>query len=319
MSGPAVLAHVVRSGFVESVHHGHAVVVDPSGAVVVSLGDPGAPVFPRSSLKPLFAVGMLRAGLDLTAAADRHLLALAAASHSGEGYHLDGVRRLLARAGLTEAALRNAADLPLDPVERARWQTFERPATALAHNCSGKHAALLATCVANGWDTASYLDPGHPVADVLDGAVADLTGEEPSAVGTDGCGTPVHAVSLSGLARAFGRVAAARVGPEADVADAYRRHPEWVAGTGRYALEMARAVPGAVVKDGAEAVCAVGLPDGSAVAVKVLDGAERALRPVLAALLRPLGAGSPALDAFARVPVLGGGERVGDVEVPAAG
>ena len=204
-----LLAHVVRSGFVEGAHHGCAVALDPDGTVVAAVGDVHAPIFPRSSSKPMQAVAMLRAGLRL----DGHLLALAASSHSGERYHLDGVTRLLAGAGLAVDALRNAPDLPLDPQERLEWQVAGRPASALGQNCSGKHAAMLATCAVNGWSTDDYLDPGHPLQKAVAGTLADLAGEPVAGTGVDGCGAPVLAISTAGLARAFGTLATAAAAP----------------------------------------------------------------------------------------------------------
>jgi L-asparaginase II len=312
-----LLARVVRSGFVEGEHHGCAVALDASGEVVAAVGDVTAPMFPRSSNKPMQAVGMLRSGLAL----DGHLLALAASSHSGERYHLDGVSRVLAAAGLTVDALRNTPDLPLDDAERLAWQLRGQAPSAHAQNCSGKHAAMLATCVVNGWPTETYLDPAHPLQVALAATVADLAGEPVAATGVDGCGAPVLAISTLGLARAFARVATAAPGtPEGRVAAAVRTHPEWLGGTARDVTAVVRAVPGLIAKDGAEAVYAVALPDGRAVALKVADGADRARLPVLVALLRRLGAGDgddadgAALEALGHVPVLGHGHEVGVVE-----
>jgi L-asparaginase II len=311
-----VVARVVRSGFVESVHHGIAVAVDADGDVVAAAGDWQAPVFPRSSAKPLQAVAMLRAGLEL----DGHLLALACASHSGERYHLDGVRRMLAAAALTEQDLQNTPDLPLDADERSAWQHRGRPASALAQNCSGKHAAMLATCRANGWDTASYLLTSHPLQRAVTETVADLAGEPVAAMGVDGCGAPVHAVSPLGLAVAFARIAAARPHTaEGRVAAAVRIHPEWLGGTGRDVTRLVRGIPGLVAKDGAEGVYAAAMPDGRAVALKIADGGERPRAAVLAALLHRLGVEAPVLDEFAEVPVLGHGVPVGRVEVTGLG
>ncbi|MFN0281412.1 MAG: asparaginase [Kineosporiaceae bacterium] len=320
----ALLARVVRSGFVEGEHHGTAVALDADGSVAAAVGDVDAPIFPRSANKPLQAVAMLRAGLDL----DGHLLALAASSHSGERFHLDGVSRLLAAAGLTVDALRNTVSLPLDDDERLAWLRAGRPPSSHAQNCSGKHAAMLVTCVENGWPLDSYLSPGHPLQAVVAQTVADLAGEPVAAAGVDGCGAPVLAISTVGLARAFARIArAAGRAPEGRVADAVRRHPEWLGGTGRDVTTLLRAVPGLVAKEGAEAVYAAALPDGRAAAVKVADGGDRARVPVLVALLRRLGVDVPgsdvpgvdpdALDALADVPVLGHGEKVGSVEVVA--
>jgi L-asparaginase II len=308
----ALLARVVRSGFVEGEHHGTAVALAADGSVVAAAGDVTAPIFPRSSNKPLQAVAMLRAGLRL----DGHLLALAASSHSGERYHLDGVRRILQPAGLDVDALRNTASLPLDDLERIGWLRAGRPPSSHAQNCSGKHAAMLATCVENGWPLAGYLAPDHPLQARIAATVAELAAEPVAAVGVDGCGAPVLAISTGGLARAFGRLATAAADTaEGRVAAAVRTHPEWLGGTGRDVTELVRALPGLVAKDGAEAVYAAALPDGRSAAVKVADGGDRARLPVLVALLRRLGADAPGLDALADVAVLGHRERVGAVEV----
>jgi L-asparaginase II len=306
-----VIARVVRSGFVESTHYGTAVAVDADGDVVAAAGAPVAPIFPRSSSKPLQAVAMLRAGLPL----DGALLALSAASHSGERFHQDGARRILSGAGLDPTHLQNPPDLPYGEDERGEWVRLGREPSVLAHNCSGKHAAMLATCVENGWSTATYLHPDHPLQQLVAETVADLAGEPVAAVGVDGCGAPVHAISVLGLAAAFARIATAPpTSAEGRVAQALRRHPEWLGGTGRDVTALLRGVPGIIAKDGAEAVCAAALPDGRAVALKIADGGLRARPVVLAALLRRLGVGAPVLDEFALVPVLGGGRPVGVVE-----
>jgi L-asparaginase II len=308
--GHDVLARVVRSGFVESVHQGSAVALDASGATVVALGEPGAPVFPRSSAKPLQAVAMLRLGLRL----DGPLLALAAASHSGERFHLDGVRRILTAAGLKPSDLQNSSDYPLDDDERSSWLCAGRAPSALAQNCSGKHAAMLATCVENGWPTLSYRDPDHPLQVIISETIAELAGERVAATGVDGCGAPLFACSLTGLARAFARLATARRGaPEQRVAAAIRTYPEWLGGTGRDVTALLRAFPGIIAKDGAEAVYAAALPDGRAAALKIADGGQRARPVVMAALLHKLGETAELLDEMAAPPVLGRGEPVGRI------
>jgi L-asparaginase II len=305
-----VLAHVVRSGFVESVHHGSVVAVDAAGTVLLSVGDVTGPTFPRSSNKPLQALAMVRAGLDL----DGELLALASASHSGEPFHLDGVLRILDAAGLKEDDLQNTPDLPYDEAERRSWIADGRSASSLAQNCSGKHAAMLATCVANGWDLATYRDPAHPLQQRMSETLAELAGEPVAATGVDGCGAPVMAISLTGLARAFGRLASAAEGTEeARVARAINAHPEWLGGTGRDVTSLIRGLPGAVAKDGAESVYALGLPDGRGVALKIADGAQRARPVVLAAALARLGVEADVLAELAHAPVLGHGEPVGAV------
>lgn len=305
----AVVAHVVRSGYVEGEHHGSAIALDAAGVVAVSVGSPDRPVFPRSCGKPLQAVAMLRAGLEL----EPQLLALAASSHSGERYHRDGVRRILARGGLDETALQVPPAEPLDEQEALLSRASGAGPDRLAHNCSGKHAAMLLTCLENGWPLDSYRSPTHPLQQQIADTMADLASERPSATGVDGCGAPVFAVSLTGLARAFGRIALARTGPEHLLAEAIRRHPEWLGGTGREVTGLIRDVPGAIAKDGFEGVFAAALPDGRSCAVKIADGAARARGVVLAALLTRLGVDADALTSLAGEPLLGGGQPVGRV------
>ena len=305
------VARVVRNGVVESVHHGHVVGLDAGGGAAVVAGDPRVTFFPRSSLKPVQAAAMLRAGLDLSG----ELLALAAASHSGEPPHLDGVHRILGGAALAESDLQNTPDRPLDPDEAARWRAAGRAPTALAQNCSGKHAAMLATCRAAGWDTAGYLDPAHPLQRAIRAGVEELTGVPVAHTAVDGCGAPLFSTTPAGLARAVARIATASEGTaEGRMAAAMRAHPWWVAGTGRDVVRFAAAVPGLIAKDGAEGVFVAALPDGRTVVVKILDGAPRPLAPVVAAVLRALGVDGPALDAAGDTPVLGHGVPVGRIE-----
>lgn len=317
LGGAPVLATVTRSGFVESVHHGMVVVTEPDGSVAFGLGPHDAPVFPRSANKPMQAVAMLRSGLLL----EGELLALASSSHSGEGFHLDGVRRILALAdeGLTEDDLRNTPDDPMDEVAARAWWAAGRGPTPITQNCSGKHAAMLLTCIAAGWDTTTYLDPDHRLQRAVTSTIEDLAEEEVAAVGVDGCGAPVMAVSLTGVARAFGTMAAAAGHtPQGRVADAMREHPRWLGGTRRDVSDLIEAVPGLIAKDGAESVYAVGLPDGRGLAVKITDGGQRARAVVTVAALRAMGVraageGDP-LQRLADSPVLGHGARVGAVE-----
>ncbi|WP_020669444.1 asparaginase [Amycolatopsis nigrescens] len=315
MSNP-VLVEVVRSGFVESVHRGAVLALGPDGEVRFSAGDITSPVFPRSSNKPLQALGMLRAGLDLEDGAD---LAIACASHSGERTHVQRVLDLLARHDVPESALHCPPDLPLhEPSRVAMLRAGEGPRRA-AMNCSGKHAAMLATCVQAGWPIGGYADPGHKLQLLLAETVAEYTGEPIAHTGVDGCGAPLFAFSLTGLARAFACLVTRRDGPEQRVADAMRAHPWLVAGTGREDTQLMGAVPGLLAKGGAEGVHAVALPDGGAIALKIDDGAPRARGPLLVAVLRALDAlpDDPAALADLSAPVLGAGQPVGELRVPA--
>jgi L-asparaginase II len=307
-----LVAEVWRSEFLESVHHGSVVALDAGGAVSFAVGEPDVLMFPRSSNKPLQAVAMLRSGLEL----DGELLALACASHSGEPFHLDGVRRILAGAGRSERDLQCTDGLPIGEQALRRHLAAGGTAAPLYMNCSGKHAAMIATCVRNGWPVETYRDPGHPLQLTIRDTVEELAGERVGAVGVDGCGAPLFALTLTGLARAFGRLA--KAGPDAGgaehrVAAAMRAYPEWVGGTGRDVTRLMRAVPGAVAKDGAEGVYAVGLPTGAAVALKIADGSGRARPVVAAAALARLGVPAERLRELATAPVLGHGEPVGAV------
>jgi L-asparaginase II len=299
-----LLARVVRGGVVESVHLGHAVAL---GALAV--GDPDTVLFARSSLKPLQAVAMLRAGLDL----DGTELALACASHSGEPAHLDGVRAILAGAGLTEADLRNTPTLPWDADAAYDWRAAGGGPASIAQNCSGKHAAMLATCVAAGWDTATYLDRDHPLQRRIRATIGELTGDgDPRHATVDGCGAPLFSCTLAGLARAFAAIATAPAGTaEHRVAAAMSAYPWYVAGTGRDSVALVEALPGLVAKEGAEGVFAAALPDGRAFALKILDGSPRPVPAIAVGLLHALGV--PVADELGRVPVLGHGEPVGEV------
>jgi L-asparaginase II len=305
-----VVAEVVRSGFTESRHRGAVAGLAADGTQVISAGQTAVPFFPRSANKPLQATGMLRCGLDL----DGELLALASASHSGEDFHVDGVRKILSGAGLTEADLRCPPSWPLDPPTMRRLMASGEEMSRIRMNCSGKHSAMLATCVRNGWDPAGYLAPGHPLQQALRRTVEDLAGEPVTATGVDGCGAPLFALTLGGLARAFRELVIAAPGsPERRVADAMRAYPEWTSGTIRDERLLMDAVPGLLIKGGAEGVDAFALADGRAGVVKIDDGAHRGRTPVTVATLRLLGAAVP--DELATIPVIGGEAEVGVIRV----
>ncbi|HET6562203.1 MAG TPA: asparaginase [Marmoricola sp.] len=315
MSRPVVVAEIVRSGFVEGHHYGSVVALDHTGAVDWSVGVVGAPVLPRSCNKPLQALGMVRAGLDLPP----DLLALACASHSGEPFHIDGVRRILASVGLSEDALQTPPDYPLDDEAREDVVRAGGSRESILMNCSGKHAGMLATCVTNGWPVDSYLSPEHPLQQAIAETFAELTGEPVTTVAVDGCGAPLLATSLIGLARAFRTLAVATDGPERRVADAIRAHPAYVSGTRRDELALLTAIPGAIGKAGAESCYAVALPDGRAFALKTDDGAAR-VRPVLMAealrrsgVLDLEGVDADAVRRTGGHVLLGGGEPVGEI------
>ncbi|WP_331500492.1 asparaginase [Nocardioides sp.] len=323
--GPPVnavpVAEIVRNGFVEGHHYGSVVALAADGTVEWSVGDIDVPMLPRSCNKPVQALGMVRVGLDLPS----ELLALACASHSGEPFHIDGVRRILAGAGLTEADLQTPPDYPLDDDAREALIREDGERAPVLMNCSGKHAAMLATCVANGWPTDTYREPDHPLQQAIAATFADLTGEPIAVTAVDGCGAPLFSASLVGLAQAFRRLTLGETDSgDADldaarVADAIRAHPAYVSGTTRDERALLTAIPGAIGKAGAEGCYAVALRDGRAFALKTDDGAAR-VRPVLMAealrrsgVLDDEGVDSEAVRRTGVVELLGGGRPVGEI------
>ncbi|WP_090037326.1 MULTISPECIES: asparaginase [unclassified Leifsonia] len=326
-SGPAVfgveeaveLAAVERSGFVESRHSGSAVVLGPDGAVVRSLGAPERPVFPRSSMKPFQAVAVMGAGVPLEGAS----AVLATASHAGTPAHLSVVRTLLAQAQLTEDALRCPPDWPLDTAARDELVRAGEHKHPVYMNCSGKHAAMLWACRINGWPTESYLDPQHPLQQHIRDTVERLTGEKVVATGIDGCGAPVHAMSLLALARGIQRIATASTGSPfalfrnaAILTNAVLADGWAIDGPGRANTVVIDEL-GVFAKGGAEGVMVMTAPDGTTVTLKMLDGSPRAASIVALRLLADAGALThedvdrvvPGLD----LAVLGRGAPVGAI------
>ena len=315
MSAPVVVAEIVRSGFVEGHHYGSVVALDAAGGVEWAVGLVDEQVLPRSCNKPIQALAMVRAGLSLPP----ELLALACASHSGETFHLEGVRRILTGAGLDESALQTPIDYPLDDTAREAVIRDGGAKNSIQMNCSGKHAAMLATCVLNGWSIDDYLDVAHPLQVAIAETFAELTGEPVDVVAIDGCGAPLLSTSLIGLARAFRSLALATSGPSFEIADAIRRHPAYVSGTTRDELALLTAIPGSIGKAGAESCYAVALADGRAFALKTDDGAPR-VRPVLMAaalersgVLTLEGVDAHAVRRTGELTLLGGGQPVGEI------
>jgi L-asparaginase II len=305
-----VLAEIVRSGFVEGRHRGRLVLLAADGSVQLAVGDVRAPILPRSSNKPMQAVGLLDAGLEVS----KQELALAAASHAGETFHVDAVRKILADAGLDESALQTPPSLPLDDQARLAHQCAGLAPQPIYSDCSGKHAAMLAVSVRNGWDLDDYLEPTHPAQIAVRAAVERLAGEKVRHEAVDGCGAPLLGLSLLGLATALRACITAAPGTNPrKVADAMRAHPEYVAGTRQVDTRVMRAVGGLIAKTGAEAVHAAALPDGRALAFKISDGSKRAKPAVLAEALRRLGVRSDPLDRLGTVPLYGGGAIVGGI------
>lgn len=302
----ALLAEVVRSGYVEGTHYGSVIALRSDGSVALALGSMDRPIFPRSSNKPLQVTGLLAAGWTGTP----EQIAIACSSHDGEPAHLEVVRSILGDLELQTP--------PQRPISERAWLDIVRAGggpTPLTMTCSGKHAAMLRTAAVNGWSTHDYLDVAHPMQRACLSSVEQLAGEHVAHVAVDGCGAPQHGLTLPALARAYGRLV---TGPTTVVADAMRAHPWLVGGTGRDVTRLMEGIPGLVAKDGWEGVYAVALPDGAAVALKISDGAERARTPVLVAALRALGVQAPVLEELSTTPVHGGLHVVGEVRVAGA-
>lgn len=287
MFNDAVLAEYVRDGVVESEHRGFLAALNADGSIAKTLGDINTKIFPRSTVKCAQASAMVRNGLEL----EPRLLALAQSSHSGADMHMDGAREILASVGLDESALQCATDRPLGEAERRAWG--DKPPTQIAMNCSGKHAAMLATCVKNSWPIESYLEQSHPLQIAIKNELENLAGEKITLTSTDGCGAPLFLISVIGLARAIREITISTDPIHQSVMQAARNFPEMVGGIGRHNTEMMQQVPGLFMKDGAEAVNVCSLADGRSFVFKVSDGSLRAFRTIVHACLNEFGIDTP--------------------------
>ncbi|MCY0905566.1 asparaginase [Arthrobacter sp. H14-L1] len=316
------LAILERSGFVESRHIGSAVVVAGDGSVVTALGDISAPVFPRSSLKPLQALASMQAGVPLRGVQ----AAVACASHVGSQAHMDVVEGMLKAAGVTEQDLRCPEDWPEDDQTRDDFVRAGRGKRKIAMNCSGKHAAFLWACKENGWDLQSYLEPNHPLQQRVRSVIEEYTQESVTHTGVDGCGAPVMAVSLTGLGRAFSQLAKAPLDKNANaraatISTSMLDYPWAVQGSGKSNTVVMEEL-GILCKLGAEGVLAMATPSGAAVALKMLDGNGRAA--TLVGLTMLAAAGAVDVPEIAGVlervvkPISGGGRPVGSLRLGSA-
>jgi L-asparaginase II len=297
-----------RNGVDESLHHGAAVVLATDGSVSASTGDPEVAIYPRSALKPFQASAMVRSGLDLP----HRLLAVVAASHSGEQRHLDAVVEILDRHGLTVADLANTPARPYGAAPRRAALLGRIEPSSLQQNCSGKHAGMLATCRVNGWPIADYLNPSHPLQVAIVAEIERLTAR-PSVehVGVDGCGSPTHVMALVDVAQALRSMMLER----SNVVAAMSASPGFVGGIDRDVTLWMETVPGLAAKDGADGVIVLALPDGRAAAAKIASGSDAARQTLTVELLRRLGVdvdAHPMVLQRVAIPVLGHGKPVGE-------
>jgi L-asparaginase II len=246
---------------------------------------------------------MVRSGLTL----NDEQLALVCASHGGTARHQEVALEILQTVGLTDADLQNTPDRPIDHEARIAWGA--KAATRLAANCSGKHAGMLATCVANDWDIKNYLAVSHPLQIAIAKEITELTGQPINRVSVDGCGAPLFSMSTRSIAVAARNMRINHDPVFTKIINACLKHPEMILAEGAFDTRMMRAVAGLFVKGGAESVMLASLPDGSAIAWKIADGANRANGPLMKAALAKFGVKieGEVID------VLGGGTLVGSL------
>ena len=300
-----LLAEVVRAGVVESVHNGHLALINSDGSLRASVGDIQAPMYPRSSIKSFQAAAMVRNGLKLSP----RQLAIVCASHSGAPEHFEVVESILSGAGLSVEDLLNTPDVPLGRAEKAAWGG--NAPSRLAQGCSGKHAGMLATCVVNGWDIKTYLDPEHPLQIAIRQEIQTLIGGAVLSTTIDGCGAPLFVITTHNFAIGTHTMRVSQDPVYQEVVAACLAHPDMVAGKGRLTTTLMNQIPGLFVKDGAEAVELLSLADGRACIFKVSDGSDRAFPAIVKAVLR-------AWDIDAEIdPVLvrGGSQVTGEIQV----
>jgi L-asparaginase II len=300
-----VLAKVTRGDLVESLHLGHLIVLNADGSTYLSKGSPQLPIYPRSAIKSLQAAAMLKAGLKV----EENELAIICASHSGSQSHIDLVAHMLTSRGIATAQLKNAVDKPLGEKEKISWG--DKPPSQLAQNCSGKHAGMLITCLQNSWDMNTYLDLNHPLQVAIKNEIEELSGVRVSATSVDGCGAPLFAISLIGLAKAISNLVKSKEILYQQIFSACTKYPELVAGEGRLTTRMMRAVPGLFMKEGAEGVQVCALSDGIVIAIKIIDGSWRPVAPIILEIFKRWGVEMPDES----VKIYGGASVIGEVIV----
>ncbi len=298
---PTPLVEVTRGGRVESIHYGAVAVVDAQGRLVAHAGDPDLTTYLRSTAKPFQLLPLVESGgADRFGFGDQGL-AVMAASHSGETRHVEAVQGILDKIGLGEDALQCGAHWPMSDASSRVLREAGREPTPIYNNCSGKHAGMLAQCVARGLRAHDYLDPQHPVQATIRHTLAELSGVEPDAIGigVDGCGAPSFALPLRAAALAFARLTLAHPSEPSQprrsavnrIYRAMTAYPEMVAGEGRLDTILMLAARGVLSKGGAEGYLGIAIRSrGLGVAFKIVDGnGQRGCGPVAIEVLRQLG------------------------------
>lgn len=278
---------------VECVHYGAVAVVDADGRLRYAAGDPSFLTFSRSTLKPFQALPFVEGGGVEHFCLTQGELALLCASHSGEAFHVEGVRSLLGKAGCDEHHLQCGCHTPTFYSATGKRAPVDLKPTAVHHNCSGKHAGFLAYCAQHGLPLDTYLDPAHPLQTAIRTRVGRVVGVDGDhlPLGIDGCSAPNYALPLDKLAGAYARLAAGKEASLASLFAAMTQQPEMVSGTARNDLAFMRMAPGDwVAKIGADGVQTIGVRSaGLGIAIKVVDGNMRALYTAAVAVLKALG------------------------------
>ncbi|MFM1926844.1 MAG: hypothetical protein RLZ06_420 [Actinomycetota bacterium] len=299
------VAVLERDSIIESRHRGIAALTDAEGKLIDQLGSAKRLIYPRSAVKPMQVVAMRRAGLKLSGAE----LAICAGSHQATPAHIKLVESILAGAGLTESDLQCPLAWPGNPFARAEATAESR----IAFNCSGKHAGFLAASVIAGWPAESYLDAEHPLQISIREVLEEFSGEKILHSSVDGCGAPLHTITVEGLARAIGKVAAT----EPEIVEAMLENP-WAVGDTK-SMDALVMQHGMIAKIGAEGVFVIGLTSGHGVAVKIADGSLRSAALVAIALLHRNGLIADAtyveLKTALAVHSLGGDKVLGELKV----
>jgi len=298
MGKPVDFVELWRGGLLESVHQGHAVVIDDTGEIVESWGDPHAIVYPRSSAKMLQALPLVESGVADRFGLTPEQLALACASHSAAAIHTTRVQNWLRDLDLGDVAFRCGPNWPMDVTARNAMIKTDATPCRYHNECSGKHCGFLTMTKANGWGP-EYVEVDHPLQVLVKTTFEEVTGEDSPAWGIDGCSAPNFATSLLGMGRAMAKYASAgtdtRGAAMARLRDAMMAYPELVANDDRACTQLMRAAKGqGAFKTGAEGYFIAILPQlRLGVALKIVDGSQRARDCAIASILCRLGVLDP--------------------------
>jgi L-asparaginase II len=295
---PALLATVIRSGRIESQHYGHLAVVDANCNVVYSLGDPDFTTYMRSAAKPFQAIPLFEDEIPEAFGLNDAEQAVMMSSHNGEARHVEAVSGILKKIGCAPENLHCGLHVPLGVAAAKQLTERGQPLTVLHNNCSGKHAGMLAACVYHHWPIENYLAPEHPHQRRLHQTMAEWAKLPVSQIwrGLDGCSAPVFHLPLYNMARMYAALVASQEKISQTILRLFTSHPEMIAGDDRFDTEIMLAAKGRVMaKIGAEGMECMGITRKSVaagplgIAIKMIDGANRAIPPVLVNVLHKLG------------------------------